>query len=167
MLDDSGGVAAYDAVIRDIFGVVNEDGLRQFRTVYIEIGKKNGKSELAAAIALYLLYADNEPAAEVFSAAADRQQGSIVFEVGRRMIEMTPALNKRSKILVAGKRVVHELVADEATMQNTGNKLLLIMPRGIAREKMLREYEMVNQKLGGAGASQKAAKMMVELLRNE
>ena len=69
--------------------------------------------------------------------------------------------------LVAGKRVVHELVADEATMQNTGNKLLLIMPRGIAREKMLREYEMVNQKLGGAGASQKAAKMMVELLRNE
>ena len=69
--------------------------------------------------------------------------------------------------LVAGKRVVHELVADEATMQNTGNKLLLIMPRGIAREKMLRDYEMVNQKLGGAGASQKAAKMMVELLRNE
>ena len=48
-------------------------------------------------------------------------------------------------------------------MQNTGNKLLLIMPRGIAREKMLREYEMVNQKLGGAGASAKAAKLMVEL----
>jgi len=96
-----------ERIIRDIFGVVKEDGLRQFRTVYIEIGKKNGKSELAAAIALYLLYADNEPAAEVFSAAADRQQGSIVFEVGRRMIEMTPALNKRSKILVAGKRVVN------------------------------------------------------------
>ena len=64
-------------------------------------------SELVAAIALYLLYADNEPSAEVFSAAADRQQASIVYEVGRRMIEMTPALNKRSKILAAGKRVVN------------------------------------------------------------
>ena len=64
-------------------------------------------SELVAAIALYLLYADNEPSAEVFSAAADRQQASIVFEVARRMVEMTPALNKRSKILAAGKRVVN------------------------------------------------------------
>ena len=64
-------------------------------------------SELAAAIALYLLYADNEPAAEVFSAAADRQQAGIVFEVARRMIEMTPALMKRSKIMTAGKRVVN------------------------------------------------------------
>lgn len=64
-------------------------------------------SELVAAIALYLLYADNEPSAEVFSAAADRQQASIVFEVARRMVEITPALNKRSKILAAGKRVVN------------------------------------------------------------
>lgn len=64
-------------------------------------------SELAAAIALYLLYADNEPAAEVFSAAADRQQASIVFDVARRMVEMTPALKKRSKIMTAGKRVVN------------------------------------------------------------
>ena len=94
-------------IIRDVFGVVKEDGTRQFRTVYIEIPKKQGKSELAAAIALYLLYADNEPSAEVFSAAADRQQGSIVFDVGRRMVEMTPALQKRSKIMTATKRIVN------------------------------------------------------------
>lgn len=96
-----------ERIIRDIFGVVKEDGMRQFRTVYIEIPKKQGKSELAAAIALYLLYADNEPSAEVFSAAADRQQASIVFDVAKRMVEMTPALNKRSKIMTAGKRVVN------------------------------------------------------------
>jgi len=64
-------------------------------------------SELAAAIALYLLYADNEPSAEVYGAAADRQQASIVFDVAKRMVEMTPALMKRSKIMAAGKRLVN------------------------------------------------------------
>ena len=64
-------------------------------------------SELAAAIALYLLYADNEPSAEVYGAAADRQQASIVFDVAKRMVEMTPALLKRSKIMAATKRLVN------------------------------------------------------------
>jgi len=63
-------------------------------------------SELAAAIALYLLYADNEPSAEVYGAAADRGQASIVFDVAKRMVEMTPALLKRSKIMAATKRLV-------------------------------------------------------------
>ena len=96
-----------EQIIRDIFGVVKEDGKRQFRTAYIEIGKKNGKSELAAAVALYLLYADNEPSAEVYGAAADRQQASIVFDVAKKMTEMTPALVKRSKIMAATKRIVN------------------------------------------------------------
>ena len=47
-----------EQIIRDVFGIVKEDGTRQFRTAYVEIPKKNGKSELAAAVALYLLYAD-------------------------------------------------------------------------------------------------------------
>ena len=64
-------------------------------------------SELAAAITLYLLFADNEPAAEVFSAAADRQQAGIVYEVAKRMTEMTPALLKRAKIMAATKRIVN------------------------------------------------------------
>ena len=96
-----------EQIIRDVFGVVREDGTRQFRTAYVEIPKKNGKSELAAAVALYLLYADNEPSAEVYGAAADRQQASIVFDVAKRMVEMTPALLKRSKIMAATKRLVN------------------------------------------------------------
>jgi len=63
-----------EQIIRDIFGIVGEDGYRQFRTAYVEIGKKNGKSELAAAIALYLLFADGEAGAEVYSCAADINQ---------------------------------------------------------------------------------------------
>ena len=96
-----------EQIIRDIFGVVDENGHRQFRTAYIEIGKKNGKSELAAAVALYLLYADNEPSAEVYGAAADRQQASIVFDVAKRMVEKSPALLRRSKIAAATKRLVN------------------------------------------------------------
>lgn len=96
-----------EQIIRDIFGIVNEKGKRQFLTAYIEIPKKNGKSELAAAIALYLLFADNEPSAEVYGAACDRQQASIVFDVAKQMVQMSPALNKRSKIAGAVKRIVN------------------------------------------------------------
>ena len=96
-----------ERVIRDIFGIVDENGKRQFRTAFVEIGKKNGKSELAAAVALYMLYADGEPSAEVYGAAADRQQASIVFDVAKSMVEMTPALMKRSKIMGATKRIVN------------------------------------------------------------
>ena len=91
-----------EQIVRDLFGIVKENGKRQFLTAYIEIPKKNGKSELAAAIALYLLYADNEPSAEVYGAACDRNQASIVFDVARQMVEMSPALMRRSKIRTAG-----------------------------------------------------------------
>ena len=96
-----------EQLIRDIFGIVKPDGNRQFRTAFVEICKRVGKSELAAAIALYLLYADNEPSAEVYGAAADRQQASIVFDVAKQMVEMSPALMKRSKLMGATKRIVN------------------------------------------------------------
>ena len=96
-----------EQLIRDIFGIVKPDGNRQFRTAFVEICKKVGKSELAAAVALYLLYADNEPSAEVYGAAADRQQASIVFDVAKQMVEMAPALMKRSKLMGATKRIVN------------------------------------------------------------
>ena len=96
-----------ERIVRDIFGIIKEDGTRQFHMAYVEIGKKNGKSELAAAVALYLLYADNEPSAEVYGAAADRQQASIVFDVANNMVKMSPALMRRSKIMSATRRVVN------------------------------------------------------------
>ena len=55
-----------DRIIRDIFGTVKEDGYRQYNTAYIEVPKKNGKSELAAAVALYLTCGDGEWGAEVY-----------------------------------------------------------------------------------------------------
>lgn len=95
-----------EQVIRDLFGTIKANGYRQFNTAYIEIGKKNGKSELAAAVALFLLCADGEERAEVYGCACDRQQASIVFNVAADMIRMCPALAKRCKILSSTKRIV-------------------------------------------------------------
>ena len=113
-----------EQLIRDIFGVVKADGTRQFKTAFVEIAKKNGKSELAAAVALYLLYADGEPSAEVYGAASDRGQASIVFDVAKRMVELTPALYKRSKIMAATKRLVNYTNAGiyQVLSADVGNK---------------------------------------------
>ena len=96
-----------EQIIRDIFGTLKPNGYRQFNTAYIEIPKKMGKSELAAAVALLLTCGDGEERAEVYGCAADRQQASIVFEVAADMVRMCPALNKRVKILTATKRIVY------------------------------------------------------------
>lgn len=96
-----------EQIIRDIFGTLKPNGYRQFNTAYIEIPKKMGKSELAAAVALLLTCGDGEERAEVYGCAADRQQASIVFEVAADMVRMCPALNKRVKILTATKRIIY------------------------------------------------------------
>ena len=95
-----------EQIIRDLFGIIKPNGYRQFETAYIEIPKKMGKSELAAAVALLLTCGDGEERAEVYGCAADRQQASIVFEVAADMVRMCPALNKRVKILAATKRII-------------------------------------------------------------
>lgn len=97
-----------EQIIRDLFGTLKPNGYRQFNTAYIEIPKKQGKSELAAAVALLLTCGDGEQRAEVYGCAADRQQASIVFEVAADMVRMCPALNKRVKILASQKRLIYE-----------------------------------------------------------
>jgi phage terminase large subunit-like protein len=96
-----------EQIIRDVFGILKPNGYRQFNTAYVEIPKKMGKSELAAAIALLLTCGDNEERAEVYGCAADRQQASIVFEVAADMVRMCPALNRRVKLLASTKRLVY------------------------------------------------------------
>lgn len=91
--------------IRNIFGTLNTDGNRQYRTVYFEVPRKNGKSELAAAIGLYLLFADDEPGAEIYSAACDTNQATIVFDIALGMVWQEPELAERCKIYESTKRI--------------------------------------------------------------
>ena len=97
-----------EAIIRDVFGTVKENGYRQYNTAYVEIPKKNGKSELAAGVALYMTCGDNEWGAEVYGCASDRQQASIVFDVAVDMVEQCPALKKRIKPVMSVKRLVYK-----------------------------------------------------------
>ena len=81
-----------EKIIRDVFGTVRDEdpSMRQYNQVYIEIGKKNGKSELGAALALNMLVNDDEWKAEVYSCASDRQQAAIVFDVAVDMVRAKP-----------------------------------------------------------------------------
>lgn len=97
-----------EEIIKDVFGTIKENGARQYNTAYVEIPKKNGKSELAAAIALYMTCGDLEWGAEVYGCAADRQQASIVFDVAVDMVDQCPALKKRVKPIMSVKRLVYQ-----------------------------------------------------------
>jgi phage terminase large subunit-like protein len=94
-------------LIRDVFGTVDGRGFRLYRECFCEIPKKNGKSDLAAAVALYLLCADGEAGGEIYSAAGDRKQAGIVFDVAADMVRFEPELDKKCKINDSQKRIIY------------------------------------------------------------
>lgn len=98
-----------------IFGWVRKsDGLRRFRTVYLEVARKNAKSTLLSVIALYLLACDGESGAEVYSAATTRDQARIVFAAAKRMAQMEPEFRQRFGL---------ECWKDSVTIENTDSYL--------------------------------------------
>ena len=97
--------------IRRIFGTVDKEGYRQYRTVYWSLPRKNGKSEIGAFIALYLLLADREAGAEVYGAAAERNQASIIFDVSKEMVRRSASLSSRLRTIDSQKRLVDHSTA--------------------------------------------------------
>lgn len=90
-----------------IFGWVNKKtGLRRFSEVYIEVPRKNGKSEIAAALGTYMLCADGESGAEVYCGATTEKQAWKVFAPAKRMVEMLPQLRKHFQVHVWAKKLV-------------------------------------------------------------
>jgi phage terminase large subunit-like protein len=87
-----------DQVIRPLFGWKRWDGLRRYRELWLEVPRKNDKTTLAAGLALYLTLADGEPGAEVYSAAADRDQAGICFGIAKSMVESSSELASRTEI---------------------------------------------------------------------
>jgi phage terminase large subunit-like protein len=82
-------------IIGSIFGWKQEDGRRRFRRAYIEQGKGNGKSPIAGGIGLLGLSADGEAGAQIYAAAAKRDQAGILFADAVKMVKASPALSKR------------------------------------------------------------------------
>ena len=94
-------------IVRDLFGwKYRTTELRRFRTAYICLPRKNGKSTLISAIALYMLLADGEPSAECYVAAGDRQQAGIIFEVASGMVRADKQLV--NNLQVFKNSIIHE-----------------------------------------------------------
>lgn len=83
-----------DDLIMPLFGWMRADGTRRFRQAFVFIPKKNGKSTLAAGVGLYLLCADGEAGAEVYSAATDQVQAGIVHGEAIKMVDASPELSR-------------------------------------------------------------------------
>jgi len=82
-------------IVGSLFGWKRSDGLRRFRTCYVEVAKGGGKSPLAAGIGLYMLIADGEAAAQIYSAATNRDQAKIVFNDACRMVHASDLLREK------------------------------------------------------------------------
>jgi phage terminase large subunit-like protein len=96
-----------ETLIRNVFGIKRASGFRQIQTCYAEIPKKQGKSELAAAVALILTCIDREPRAEVYSCACDRGQASLVFDVACDMVDMNPDLRRYFHPVMSERRLIY------------------------------------------------------------
>jgi phage terminase large subunit-like protein len=94
-------------ILESIYGPVHDDGRRVVRTALITMPRKQGKTELAAALALYHLLGDDEKGGQVYSAAADRYQAALVFNAAATMIRNDPELAEHVKIIDSQKRIVH------------------------------------------------------------
>lgn len=82
-------------ILTNLFGFYKADGTRRFREAHIEVARKNGKSTLLAGIGILMLKWDNEPGAEVYSAATTKEQAKIVFDEADRMVKKSPLLAEK------------------------------------------------------------------------
>ena len=85
------------AIIQTIFGFVDDKGIRKYREVLVIVARKNGKSTLLSAIALYMLFGDHEGGAQVCCVASKKDQAKIVFNEAKNMVIQSPLLNKYIK----------------------------------------------------------------------
>lgn len=107
-----------------LFGWKRADGLRRFRTAYIEVPRKNGKTTLVAGLGLYLLTADGEPGAEVYSAATKRDQAKLSWSEAVRMVGASAALSNM---------VQHWKSSDNLSVEATASRF---MPLGADADTM-------------------------------
>ena len=84
--------------ITTLYGTLNDDGTRQYRTAYVQIPRKNGKSNLSAALALAELFVGGEKGAEIYCCASSRDQAKIVFDVCKQMIKNSSVLTRSCQV---------------------------------------------------------------------
>lgn len=95
-----------EEAVREFYGTLRDEQYRQYQYLYLEIPKKNGKTQLAAALGLFHTFADEAKDGEVYICAADRSNASIAFNAALSMLNQCPALLKRAKIRESTKEII-------------------------------------------------------------
>jgi phage terminase large subunit-like protein len=158
-----------DEIIRPLFGRIvwsqeSQSYRRRYRVAWIEVGRKNGKSELLAGIMLYLLVADGEESAEIFGVARTREQASLVFDVAAQMVRFSPVLAKRLQITPHKKRIFdvamhsfYQVIAADAQSSLGSN------PSGVGADEILawRDGSMWDSLRTGMGSGARRQPLMV------
>lgn len=156
-------------IVRPLFGEVvwseeHERYVRRYRVAWIEIGRKNGKSELLAGVMLYLLVGDGEESAELYGVARDKDQAGLVYDVAAQMVLLSPVLSKRLEVKKHNKRIVdpkhngvYAVIAADAAGALGSN------PSGVAADEILawRNRDMWDAMRTGMGSGARAQPMMV------
>lgn len=93
-------------VLRDIFGTLDDEGLRQFKDVYLEVGKKNNKTTLCAGLAVMALATARNSGTEVYSAATSKDQAAIVYRAACQMIAKSRPLYQRLRVIESSKKIL-------------------------------------------------------------
>lgn len=153
-----------DEIMAPLFGVVVwsdefDRYVRRYRLAWIEVARKNGKSELLAGIALYLLVADDEDGAEIYGCAVDRDQARKVYDVAERMVHLSPLLSARLKINKQAKRIYDIQTGSyyEVTAADAGGNLGH-NPHGVVFDEVLtqKNSDLWNAMRTGMGAREQA-----------
>lgn len=96
------------------YGWKREDGTRRFRTAYLEVARKNGKSTILGGLALYGLFLDNENSPQIYCGATKSDQATIVVNIAGRIAKNTPSLNSRLKYKEAGEKITRVIYPEKA-----------------------------------------------------
>jgi phage terminase large subunit-like protein len=95
-------------MLAELFGWKRlDDNTRRYRVAYISTAKKQGKSTLLAGIGLYLLALDGEAGAEIYGAAADREQASVVFREAASMVRASPKLSRVLEVIDSRRTIAY------------------------------------------------------------
>jgi phage terminase large subunit-like protein len=89
-----------------IFGQIDEAGNRVIEMAYLEVPKKSGKSEMAAGLALFVLLTTKTPGCQVYGAAAATRQALNVYRAASKMVDQSPILSKRLRVLRGTHRII-------------------------------------------------------------
>jgi len=151
-----------EAIVANLFGWFRPDGTRRYRECLIFVPKKNGKTTLAAGLICRMLFDDNEPGAELYSAAGEGSQARVVFDIAKQMIRKNLQLSSKCRIyqhsiMIDAAGVIYKPFSREAVTKHGFNPSFMVIDELHAH----RDRELVDTLLGSTGARRQPLTVML------